>query len=140
MEEHKDIPKENPFKVPDRYFEDLAGRIMSATSGIEPSAEKKSIFRRMSPYLAAAATVAIVAVIGFSAFYVISSKSSREGRIDLTLNEININYINDIDLLTLEESVSDLATFDRVPEMNSNEIIEYLVSENIDILDIYEHL
>ena len=140
MEEHKEIPRENPFKVPERYFEDLAGRIISATAGIEPSSEKKSIFRRLSPYLAVAATVTILAVIGFTAFYVLSSKSNRKGRIELTLNEININYINDIDLLTLEEKIPDSATFDRLPEINSNEIIEYLISENIDITDIYEQL
>ena len=140
MKELKDIPKENPFRVPAGYFEDLTGRVITATSGIEPAEENKTIVRRLRPYLAVAASVAILAVIGYTAFYLFSSKSRSQVQMVLTLNEINTNYINDIDLLTLEEKVADSGTFDRVPEINSNEIIDYLISENIDILDIYEQL
>lgn len=140
MKELKDIPEENPFKVPDGYFEHLTDRIILSTSGIEPAEEKKTIITRLKPYLAVAASVTVLAVIGYASFYIFSSKNRSQVRMELTLNEININYINDIDLLTLEEKVADSVPFDKVPDVNSNEIIDYLISENIDILDIYEQL
>ena len=41
MKELKDIPKENPFKVPENYFEEIEGRIMAATTGAEQAAEQE---------------------------------------------------------------------------------------------------
>jgi hypothetical protein len=140
MKELKDIPKENPFRVPDGYFEDLADRITSATSVIAPVEGKKTIAWRLKPYLAVAASVTLLAVIGYAAFHIFSSKGRNQVQMELTLNEININYINDIDLQTLEEKVAASAPFDIMPDVSSDEIIDYLISENINILDIYEQL
>ena len=140
MKELKDIQKENPFKVPGGYFEGLTDRIISATSGIEPSAKKKNLVRKLRPYLAVAASIAFLAVTGVATLYISSSVKKSHLRVELTNNDINTNYINDIDLLTLEEKVAASGTFDKVPDVNRNEIIDYLISENIDILDIYEQL
>jgi hypothetical protein len=140
MKELNDIPKENPFRVPEGYFEGLTGRIANATSGIEPAVEKKSIMRILRPYIAVAASIAFLALIGTSALYISKYQNKNHLPIDLTVSELNANYLNDIDLLTLEEKVADSGTFDKIPEVGSNEIIDYLISENIDILDIYEQL
>ena len=138
MEEQNEIIKNEPFRVPDGYFESLSNRIIAATKGIEPEEEKRGLVRGLKPYLAVAATVAVLFILGYLYF-----QSSQERKIDqkeVSFNELNINYINDIDLLVLEERVADYGSFDRVPMVNSNEIIDYLITENIDILDIYEQL
>jgi len=140
MKELKDIPKENPFKVPEGYFEDLTGRLMDATSGIEPLEEKKPVTRRIRPFIAIAASIALLAATGMAALYFSSSHKSPDASAELNISEININYLNEIDLISLEERVADSDPFDRLPEISRNEIIDYLISENIDILDIYEQL
>jgi hypothetical protein len=140
MKQLNDIPKENPFRVPDRYFENLTERVMNATSGIEPAEEKKSIIRIIRPYIAVAASILFLALIGTAVLYMSKSMDRNYLSADLTINELNTNYINDIDLLTLEEKVTDPDIFDRIPDVSSNEIIDYLISENIDVLDIYEQL
>jgi hypothetical protein len=49
-------------------------------------------------------------------------------------------YINDIDLITLEENAPSSGTSEAISEMESDEIIDYLLKENIEISDIYELL
>jgi hypothetical protein len=140
MKELKDMEKQNPFKVPEGYFEELPARIITATSGIVPGEVKKSKIYRLRLYLAVAATVAVMAIIGLTALYLSSSGRKNQIPVDFTITELNRNYINDIDLFTLEEKVADTDPFERAPEVSSNEIIDYLISENINILDIYEQL
>ena len=50
------------------------------------------------------------------------------------------NYINDIDLLMLEENAASVGISEVRPEVSKGDIIDYLLSENIEISDIYEHL
>ena len=69
MKELNDIKKQNPFKVPENYFENLSERIMSQTSATEAGIPKKSIVRRLRPFLAMAASVALFALIGYTAIY-----------------------------------------------------------------------
>ena len=50
------------------------------------------------------------------------------------------NYINDIDLLMLEENAASAGISEIRPDATKSEIIDYLLSENIEISDIYEQL
>jgi hypothetical protein len=140
MKELEEISKKNPFKVPDNYFEGLNGRILRSVSGIEPAEEKKPLIRKLRPYILAAASVAIIAVSAITAVYLLNSGRGRTGESVITLTEFTDNYLNDIDLLTLENVVSDNISFTDLSGVNGNDIIDYLVSENINDLDIYEHL
>jgi hypothetical protein len=141
MKKSDDIPKLNPFKVPEGYFDELPGRIMEVVSGTEPDQEKKTLIRRLRPYLAVAATVAALAVISYTAIHLSSGDGTRNRvEVDISATELTDSYLNDIDLLTLEEKVAESVPADRMPDVNSNEIIDYLITENIDIYDIYEQL
>jgi hypothetical protein len=59
---------------------------------------------------------------------------------EISINEFTQNYLNDIDIVTLEERVAESGLIPERTGVSSNDIIDYLVVENIDILDIYEHL
>lgn len=52
--------KENPFRVPDGYFDQLTDRVMAQL----PERRKKSRFVTLRPWLYAAACVACVVVLG----------------------------------------------------------------------------
>jgi hypothetical protein len=140
MKELNDIPKQNPFKVPENYFENLTDRIISQTSAIETVPQKKSIVRRLRPFLAVAASVALLALIGYTALYFIGNGQRRSSSEVAVSDKYSSIYLNDIDITTLEENVAENETLIEIPEISKNEIIDYLISEDINILDIYEQL
>ncbi len=59
---------------------------------------------------------------------------------EISLQEFSESYLNDIDLLTLEEKAGSLTPYEDVPNVNNTEIIEYLLLENINENEIYELL
>jgi hypothetical protein len=140
MKELNDIQKKNPFKVPENYFENLTDRIISQTSAIETSPQKQSIIRRLRPFIAAAASVAVLAAIGYTAFYFAGNGRRSLSSEAAISDRYSTMYLNDIDITTLEDNVEENESFIEIPDISRNEIIDYLISEDINILDIYEQL
>lgn len=140
MKEFKDIPKENPFKVPENYFEELEGRIMAATNGNEHAPAKQVVIRRLLPYIAVAASVAMLAILGYSVLYNRPDGKSKVLIPEITVNEFTENYLNDIDLITLEDRVAESGVLIERPGVSKGDIIDYLINENIDESEIYENL
>jgi hypothetical protein len=140
MKELKDIPKENPFKVPENYFEELEGRIFAATSSAELAPLRKGVIRRLLPYLAVAASAALLIIIGYSVLNRGQNGNGRNLIPEITVNEFTETYLNDIDIITLEDKVAESGVFIGRTGVSKGDIIDYLVNENIDVLDIYENL
>ena len=140
MKDLEEIEKKNPFKVPEGYFESLSDRIVSATAGVEPAGEKKPVVRRLKTYLRAAAAIAMLAVLSYTVYYFAGRESYTSKQNEISFNGFYGNYLNDIDLMTLEESIIDSGSFRSFTEVESDDIIDYLISQNIDIFDIYELL
>ena len=140
MKEFKEIPKENPFKVPANYFEELEGRILKATIGADQQPARNGLIRRLLPYMAVAASVALLAIIGYTVLYTGSDGNGTKIMSEITVNEFTDNYFNDIDLITLEDKVAESGLFIEKTGVNKEVIIDYLVNENIDVSDIYENL
>jgi hypothetical protein len=59
---------------------------------------------------------------------------------EITVNNFTDNYLNDIDLITLEDKVAESGLFIERTGVSKGEIIDYLIYENIDVFDIYEKL
>jgi hypothetical protein len=138
MKEKKTITDKNPFLVPESYFEEVNSKIISATSGNYAGQKRSQLYRKLRPYLGAAASVALLAVLGY--YTLISSGKIKPEIQELTINEFTENYINEIDLLTLEEKADpDDYGFSGM-KLTRNEIVDYFVLENIDINDIYIQL
>jgi len=140
MKELKNIPKQNPFKVPENYFEEVNRKILSSTAGMDSGGIKKGIVRQLRLYLAVAASIAVLVVLSFTAIHFFTSGKNTSALPGITLNEFTDNYLTDIDILTLEENASTYGLSGGVTGYNDNDIIDYLVFENIDIYDIYEQL
>ncbi len=135
-----EIEKKNPFKVPDNYFEDLNKRILEVTVGSEYVKPEKGIVRKLRPYFAVAASIAVLVALGYTAIWFSGNNRQELVFPDMSLSELPDNYLNDIDILTLEENVASSGFFEENSGVDNDDIIDYLVLENIDIYDIYENL
>ena len=127
----------NPFRVPENYFDEVNRKILSATSDIEKTGV--SPFRSFRPLLAVAAALAALIVIGFFAVKRLSPSAGYQ-EVSEILNPETEYYFNDIDLQSLEESSALTGIFEESPEVSNNEIIDYLLNENIQITEIYDQL
>jgi len=140
MKKINDIPGKSPFKVPENYFEEVNRKILSETSDKKQVISRGGLLIRLRPFLAIAASVAGFIIISFIAVNLLTTKNQNlniseiisEGSIEL--------YINDIDLYSLEENAALSATTELESGVSKEEIIDYLISENIDINDIFEQL
>ena len=140
MEELNRISKQNPFKVPENYFEEINRKILTDTAGTDSGSIKKNMIRKLRPYFAIAASIASLVVLSYIASRFISRSGNIKGLHGISSVEFQDSYINDIDILTLEENVSASGLLKERPGFNNNDIVDYLVLENIDIYDIYEQL
>ena len=140
MKKLDEITDRNPFKVPDNYFEEVNSKIISATAGSEIGIKKAGLYARLRPYLLIAASVAGFILISYATIKLFMPDKS-DSRVSIAFNNSDIDsYINDIDVISLEENTASLILSDEKPEMNQKEIIDYLLEENIELSDIYERL
>ena len=130
----------NPFKVPDNYFEDVNRKIISATAGTVNETNQLGLSIRLRPYLAIAASVAVLVLLSYTAVKIFLPAGETEFIPEISMQEFSESYLNDIDILTLEEITDPLFFSEEMPEVSKSEIIDYLMLENIDINEIYELL
>jgi hypothetical protein len=140
MNKLNDIPDKNPFKVPENYFEDVNRKIISATSGQIGEIRKVSIYNRFRTSILIAASFAGFVLIGYTALKLLSP-DKKDIQVTEVLHDISPDsYINDIDILSLEEDASYLVLTEEVSGADKKDIIDYLVLDNIEINEIYEKL
>jgi hypothetical protein len=140
MKRIEEITGKNPFKVPANYFEEVNSKIISATAGEETESGKKGLIKRLRPYLAVAASVAVLVLISYLAVRVFMPSDDAELIPEISMQEFSESYLDDIDILVLEENAGYLLFSEEVPEVSNSEIVDYLLLENIDINEIYELL
>ncbi len=140
MKKFKNIPEKNPFKVPDNYFEEVNRKIISATVGIEQDTKKITLYNRFRPYLLIAASVTGLILITYSAITIVNNNRSSIKLTESYYDEDYQQYLNEIDIASLEDNTASLIEFEEGPNVSKSEIIDYLLLENIEIEDIYEQL
>lgn len=133
MQKLNEIPDNNPFKVPENYFEEVNSKIISTTSGYNQEVRKIGFYNRFRPYFLIAASVTGFILLGYAAI-----KMLTPGRINSQVSEVMFeeypeSYINDIEIITLEENAASLFLSEEVPDVNKSDIIDYLLLENIEI-------
>jgi hypothetical protein len=67
MKKLNEIPDKNPFKVPDKYFEEVNRKIISVTSGDSQDVRKVVLYRRFRQYFLIAASVAGFIMLSYTA-------------------------------------------------------------------------
>jgi hypothetical protein len=130
----------NPFKIPEKYFEEVNRKIISATSGYIQETEKRGFYSRFRSFFLIAASVTGFIILGYSTVKLISRHNFNSTLSDVQNSESDELYINDIDMLTLEENAALLVLTGEEADVNKSDIINYLLLENIEIDEIYEQL
>lgn len=135
-----EIKYDTPFKVPENYFEEVNRRIISATVESGPVKRKKGISRNLRLTLAIAASVAVFAMLGYTTFRLLNYDSKDRWLSEISTEELTGTYLDGIDILTLEENTDLPDMYLSEPVAAREDIIDYLVNENIDLNEIYELL
>jgi hypothetical protein len=139
-----EIKKENPFKVPEGYFESLTDRTMSAireSSESEKSPEENIRRKiRLMPFLAMAAAIIGFAVIAAGMVRLVTKNennlfrgSDNEFYAEIITQDID-TYIIENEWGLYEEAIGG------EEYLETEAIIDYLLLENIALTDIYETL
>lgn len=135
-----EISGNNPFKVPDNYFKEVNAKIVERAALSDTENQKPGLYLRLRPVLAVAASVTILIALTFTALKVFSPNSGLGNIPAITMEEFTESYLEDIDLLTLEENAGILTLSSNVSDFSNSEIIDYLIFENISVNEIYEIL
>jgi hypothetical protein len=140
MKNSDKIPEGNPFKVPENYFEELNSRIVASTFEIQDEKKKAGLYMRLRPFLAVAASVAVLAILTFTGGKMFSPRNEYVSLSGIPVEEYSETILNEIDLLTLEENAVLTGVSGPGPDIDKKDIIDYLLLENIDINEIQEQL
>ena len=137
------VNKNNPFRVPDNYFDNLPEKIQVNIHARENAVSKPitRIIDYIKPHLALAAAILGFALIGYTGFRYLINKNSDSQIRNREIAEYIDFYSNDVDntliMELLEEQKQQSIETD---EDLSEEIINYLLNENIDIYTIANQL
>ena len=145
MKSNEEIKKSNPFKVPDGYFESLTERTMSAIkSDKEKETHESKPVRRLNirSILAMAAAVAAFAFVTTVTVRLVTGGRDKHQQVednglyaDLAVEEID-TYM--IESEWNETEFPDTREAERA--ISTDAIIDFLMTETIDLNDIYELL
>jgi len=140
MKNNDKIPEGNPFKAPENYFEELNSRIFSSTVDSQVGIRKLGLYIKLRPFFAIAASVAVLAILTYTGIKQISPRIESVSLSGIAVEEFSEVLLNEIDLLTLEENLIMTEMPEQEQEIYENDIIDYLLLENIDINEIQEQL
>ena len=140
MQKLNKIPGKSPFKVPENYFEEVNRKIISVTSGPNKEAKKAGLYGRLRPYLLIAASVTGFILLSYTAMKLLTHNRLSSQLSEVLSGEYSDSYINDIEIISLEENSAFLFLSEEVPDVNKSDIVDYLLLDNIEINDIYEKL
>jgi hypothetical protein len=140
MKKTDKIQEENPFKVPANYFEELNRKIISSTVEKGDEIRKPGLYLKMRPFLAVAASIALLAILSYAGIRLFSSRNEALSLSSIPFEEYTESILEEIDILTLEENVLLLENPSAEPQTEKKDIIDYLLLENIDINEIQDQL
>ncbi len=130
------IKHKNPFRVPENYFEQVNSRILAST--VEKSKAGRFTLRQVRPVLAIAAALAVLVMLGVFSTGLFTDRVSADEISQIM--EVNPEiFLEEMDLMTLESGASE-SDFEDGSLLSDDEIIDYLLSEDIDVSMIYGNI
>jgi len=140
MKKTDNIQEDNPFKVPEKYFEELNRKILSSTVEKQASIKKPGLHLKLRSFLAIAASVSLLAILGYAGIKLFSSRNEALSLSSIPVEDYAETILNEIDILTLEENALLFEAYREEPQTEKKDIIDYLLLENIDINEIQDQL
>lgn len=128
--------KENPYRVPDNYFDDFSARLQTRLeSEKHPIPEKGKVIRLLKPMLGLAASFALIFMLVYWPLDKFLSDNVAEN-ITEEINTVDDHYLSMMESID-EESFYDLLEQQEITEEYSDdELISYL-SASVSDYDIY---
>jgi len=128
------LPRGNPYEVPVNYFESFPARLQETIKQESKAAESgnREFMLKLKPYFALAAMIIGFTIIGYTGFRYILDKQTMQG--ELTEEEI-ISYLQSNSEYFYDDQLYDVdleEDFELLEEEFSEEIIEYLVDDELD--------
>ena len=140
METGNKIQGRNPFRVPDNYFEEAKRKIIAKTSGKGHAEDRPGKKFRIGPYLAIAASVAVLVLLSYAGIRHFTNRRDILARNDISRELYMETAGDDINTIILEQNSGTLDIPDLKPQVKSQDIIDYLEQDEININEIYEQL
>ena len=133
------LPKENIFKVPDRYFEELPGIIQARVTEKPSAISWQALFTPANGWKVALATVVVALVLVFSGVFNRTGGTVDELLADVSLEDL-LEYVEYSDISTDEILAElDLSEYEMEFLMGDDiKLIDDIEIENLDIIDLYE--
>ena len=126
------MKKDNPYKVPENYFDNLGAQVQNKIKHeegqFEQLEEKLPLIVQLKPYMWMAASIFVLV---FAARIILSNSISPEYKIASFGNE-NIQVIAQVDSAEATSNEIDLEFFDDLQDATSDDIIDYLSDSDID--------
>jgi len=130
------IPRGTPFKVPEGYFETFSDRLGEAIHKKDPVPERRIHY--LKPYLAAAILI-IVALVSGS--YIFRNNLGRSGdRFHAEVSRVVEQELYSISEETILEAMETDVAPETEPSTETDEMINYLLDENVDEADMLNAL
>jgi hypothetical protein len=139
-EQDKNNPT-NPFRVPDNYFDELNERILKNTAGVAPES-RSSIRTLLRPYFSLAAVIAGAAILTMA---VIELTTGFQGEVNHDEEMFAAGtpqfLIDGMDMYIIEQELfGEHETIVTTTIENKDEIIDYLMLNEVDLSLIYDLL
>jgi len=139
MEKLKNHKESNPFKVPENYFEGLNDRILANCTEENVSGAPRGIIS-IKPFLTLAAIISGAAIITLALIKTIPSASTQKENFAEVFSEADEYVYDDIDLFLIESALIEMPMpVEPRSDFSDDEIIEYLLTEQVEMSLIYEH-
>ena len=138
MKDPGKIKGRNPFNVPEGYFEDMTGKLISTIS-VTQAKSRIPFLSLIKPHLMLAAAMIGFALISYTV--VKHLLPDRPGySMDIETADLTEYISQQVDESVILEHFNNEANESDDFDLDNDEIIEYLINENIDYLTIYENL
>ena len=140
------IKKDKHFKIPEDYFDRFPARMSDKIHAEKDTGFYKKHVLILKPYLAIAALFIGMVIIGKITYDVLNTGSTNtelgSDEIAALIDDDIYHYSEEIilNVIYMSDSKSEDAGINSNDEDLTNEIIDYLIDENIDVFDIIEAL
>lgn len=124
------LKNENPFKVPENYFESLTERVMVNVEASANTSNTTKIIRFIKPVLALAASFAIIFMLVYIPVRTLHPQASDSSEITEEQGILDYIYLNDHAVYT--------ALADEQPDEYSEELIETVLLASVSDMELLD--
>lgn len=134
------VDKKLPFSVPDGYFDTLPGRIQNLCINSQKQKPFAIFIQTVRTQLALAAGFAALVVLAYAGYFYIQTTPTQRELSNNDYIEIVSKRISDFDEGQLVEASGVNVKFDSIKPDKNDQIIQYLLEENIDYVTLMEQI